>query len=177
MRADIGTSGRNIAIRAPLVRCAVTALGEAVASTIGTACPDFIQLERQRYPSHFVKFEGTFDDYLGRSSAKTRSTLKPNRTRSIEQAGDPTIRKYHRFDSIQSTNPIRRQAPFFRISIRRDCQTLVCRTGTSALAEMCWRLSTDMVRAYSCSTGAGAGTICIFRYRHFVARLKKGMFW
>lgn len=52
--------------------------------------PDHVIGARQDYPRHYIAMVGSFDDYMGRFSSKTRSTLK-RKARKLESAVGPTF--------------------------------------------------------------------------------------
>lgn len=107
---------------------------------------DFVQLERQRYPRHYIRFDGSFQDYLAGFSGKTRSTLLRKRKRWIDAAGGMDLREYHDVQSAEE---------FHRLAGALSDRTYQARllnaglpTGPAALAEFRHRAAAGAVRAY-----------------------------
>lgn len=67
-----------------LVRPIPDAAADAAASD---ADPDLLRWVMRRGPRHYIRLDGTFDDYLGRFSSKTRSGLRRKRRRLERESG------------------------------------------------------------------------------------------
>jgi CelD/BcsL family acetyltransferase involved in cellulose biosynthesis len=118
----------------------------ALVATMTSRYGRFLRLERQRYPRHFIRFGGSFQDYLAGFSAKTRSTLQRKRRRWIEAAGGMELREYHRPEDAEA---------FHRLAGALSARTYQSRlldaglpTGPAALAEFRRRAEAGAVRAY-----------------------------
>lgn len=54
---------------------------------IRASYPDFVIGGMQRYDRHYIDMAGSFDDYLGRFSSKTRSTLRRKHRKLVKDIG------------------------------------------------------------------------------------------
>lgn len=121
-------------------------LPAALVATLLADHRQFLQIERQRYPRHFIRFGGGFQAYLAGFSAKTRSTLQRKRRRWIEAAGGMELREYHAPENAEE---------FHRLAGALSARTYQARlldaglpTGPAALAEHRRRAAEGTVRAY-----------------------------
>jgi CelD/BcsL family acetyltransferase involved in cellulose biosynthesis len=73
----------------------LTSVPESQLEALGRDHGELITLVRQRYPRHYADLAGSFDDYLGRFSGKSRSTLR-RKTRKFAKlsGGTLTIKSY-----------------------------------------------------------------------------------
>ncbi len=106
----------------------------------------YLRIERQRYPRHFIRFGGSFADYLGGFSGKTRSTFQRKRKKWIEAAGGLDLREYHRPEDAEE---------FHRLAGVLSARTYQARlldaglpTGLAALDAFRQRAAAGRVRAY-----------------------------
>lgn len=70
---------------------------------------DNLRYVRQQYERHYVDLSGTFDEYLGRFSSKSRSTLKRKVRKFAESnGGQLDWRKYHTPEELREFYPLAR---------------------------------------------------------------------
>ena len=107
---------------------------------------DFLRIERQRYPRHFIRFGGSFADYLAGFSGKTRSTFQRKRKKWAEAAGGLDLRDYHRPEDAEE---------FHRLAGALSARTYQARlldaglpTGPAAIEAFKQRATEGRVRAY-----------------------------
>lgn len=119
---------------------------QACADRLGGASGGLIALPRQRYPRHFVRLRGTFDDYARGFSGRNRSTLNRKRRRWAEASGGIDVRDYHRPDEV---------AAFARIAGALSARTYQSRllgaglpVDDAALAAMRARAGRGAMRAF-----------------------------
>lgn len=73
---------------------------EAAIDAIRGGSGGLLTMVRQRYRRHYIRLEGTFEDYAQGFSGKSRSTLKRKRKRWVESSGGLDLREYHNSDRI-----------------------------------------------------------------------------
>lgn len=74
----------------------LTSLSLGSAAAVRQANPDFIAIERERYPRHYIRLDMGFDAYAARFSTKARAGLRRKTRRWIGSAGKLDIVAYRR---------------------------------------------------------------------------------
>lgn len=77
---------------------------------VRSACPNFLFHEQQRYCRHYIRLDGTFEDYLGKLSKKTRSTLKRKVRKWRDLTGGKVdVREYRTAEDLQTFHKCARE--------------------------------------------------------------------
>ena len=124
----------------------VTALPAAERDPLAAAHPNLAAFVRQRYCRSFASLRGSYDDYLGRFSSKTRSTLKRKVRKLADMSGGRLdLRCYSRPDEMADF-----QAAARTVSARSYQERFGAGLpeGEQALAEMRALAADDAVRAW-----------------------------
>jgi CelD/BcsL family acetyltransferase involved in cellulose biosynthesis len=124
----------------------ITALPCAAEASMLADHPRLRPFVKQRYRRSYASLRGSFDDYLGRFSAKTRSTLKRKLRRFADLSGGPLdVRCYRRPDEMAAFQSAARHVSTLSYQERFGAGLP---DGEAALEDMQALASRDAVRAW-----------------------------
>ncbi|MCH8683869.1 hypothetical protein [Pedomonas mirosovicensis] len=122
--------------------------------TIEARADDLLLYVRQRYPRHYARLEGSFEEYLAGFSPKSRSTLK-RKVRRFEQlsGGRLDVREYRTPVQMETFHALARLVS--KKPTRNGCWAAACRTARPS-APRCWPARQRTMSAATCCSWPGS---------------------